>query len=491
MKSLLSLPESAFGSIDALKDDLLHSCFERHEAYLNMQNFSKFLAIGKKGAGKTAIFKMMLDSKNKHYDVFTEGYNLNDYPWHYHNLQARIGVPDSEKYIQSWMYLQLIAISKILLNVDQAVPFDDESERCRKILHDFIEDSYGTTNPEIVNLFSPLRKLNISALSVELGKFGVKIPTEDVEMKNLPIMIQDINRTLQDAVLKCLHPDHKYYICFDELDIGFDLSENYFNQIIGLLRAARTFNLKAAEYGKKIAICIFLRDDIYDVLRFEDKRKFTASCVTRIEWDTERTSNTLKSLMNKRFASLLSENGENVEWEDVFDPKSINGRYTKYSYITEMTCLRPRDIIDYCNLILEAYKHREEKGVNNCFENVDIVTARSIYSRNLLEEFDDEVHKHLPNYEAYLDVIKKLGKSKFTYSEFESTYITHVFDDMDAESCLRNLYQFSIVGNYIIGGTRGGSQKVFKYKDARNELDLDLPIIVHPGLVPTLGIREK
>ena len=47
------------------------------------------------------------------------------------------------------------------------------------------------------------------------------------------------------------------------------------------------------------------------------------------------------------------------------------------------------------------------------------------------------------------------------------------------------------VGNYIIGGTRGGSQKTFKYKDARNQLDFDLPIIVHPGLVPTLGIREK
>ncbi len=490
MKSLLSLPAEAFGSIDALQDDLLCSCFEQHEAYLNMLNFSKFLAIGKKGAGKTAIFKMIIGIRQ--HDVFTEGYNLNDYPWNYHNLQARIGVPDSEKYIQSWMYLLLISVSKILLNVDQSVPFDSESSTSIEILRSFIVDSYGTAKPDIVNIFSPLRKLKLSALSAGFGNYGIQLPAEVIEMKDLPIMIQDVNRTLLDAVLKCVNPSHKYYICFDELDIGFDPNENYFNQIIGLLRAARTFNLAAAQANKQISICVFLRDDIYDVLRFEDKRKFTANCVTRIEWDSDRTNNTLQSLMSKRFSSLLSDAGENIGWNNVFDSKSINGKYTKYSYIAEMTCLRPRDIIDYCNLILDAYKKRARRGANNYFENSDIVAARSIYSRNLLEEFDDEVHKHLPNYESYLDIIKKLGKSKFTFSEFKKIYDMHIeANDCNAEECLLNLYKFSIIGNYIIGGTRGGSQKVFKYKDARNQLDIELPIIVHPGLVPTLGIREK
>ncbi|MBC3515895.1 hypothetical protein H8K20_05735 [Neobittarella massiliensis] len=48
-----------------------------------------------------------------------------------------------------------------------------------------------------------------------------------------------------------------------------------------------------------------------------------------------------------------------------------------------------------------------------------------------------------------------------------------------------------MIGNYIVGGNKGGSQKVFKYKNAKNKLDLEMPIIVHPGLVPTLGIKEK
>lgn len=490
MKSLLSLPKAAFGNIDALQDELLYSCFEQHEAYINMLNFSKFLAVGKKGSGKTAIFRMILDCKQ--HDTFTEGYNLNDYPWHYHDLQARMGVPDNEKYIQSWLYLQLISISKILINTDQAVPFDAVSEESVEILRQFIVDSYGSTKPELAHIFSPLRKIKLTSLSGAFGSLGIGLPAEVIEMKDLPVIVQDINKTLLRAVLKALHPDHKYYICFDELDIGFEPNDNYFNQIIGLLRAARIFNLAATEANKQISIRVFLRDDIYDILRFEDKRKFTANCVTRIEWDTERTDNTLQSLMEKRFSVLLSDGNGNIDWNNVFDIKSINGKFTKYNYITDMTCLRPRDIIDYCNLILDSYKKRAGKGVNNYFENVDIVAARPVYSRNLLEEFDDEIHKHLPNYESYLDVIKKLGKNKFSFSEFEEVYKTHIDStDLDAETCLTKLYKFSVVGNYIIGGRKGGSQKVFKYKDARNELDLDLPIIVHPGLVPTLGIREK
>lgn len=251
-----------------------------------------------------------------------------------------------------------------MINVDQAIPFDEASAVSVDVLRDFIVDSYGSTKPELANIFSPLKKLKLTSLSVS-GSFGgleIGPSMEVIEMKDLPTIVQDINKTLLQAVLKSLHPDHKYYICFDELDIGFEPNEDYFNQIIGLLRAARIFNLAAAEANKQISICIFLRDDIYDILRFEDKRKFTTNCVTRIEWDTDRTDNTLQSLMNKRFSTLLSDGDEHVDWNNVFDAKSINGKSTKYNYITDMTCLRPRDIIDYCNLILEFYKKEPEKG---------------------------------------------------------------------------------------------------------------------------------
>ena len=54
MKSLTSVEH--FGAIDADNDDLLFSCFEDHEAYIDLLNQKRFLIIGRKGSGKTAIF---------------------------------------------------------------------------------------------------------------------------------------------------------------------------------------------------------------------------------------------------------------------------------------------------------------------------------------------------------------------------------------------------------------------------------------------------
>ena len=68
MKNLLKIEN--FGAIDADNDELLLDCFEDHEAYLNILNLKKYLIIGKKGSGKTAIFKKMLITKNDDYFCF-------------------------------------------------------------------------------------------------------------------------------------------------------------------------------------------------------------------------------------------------------------------------------------------------------------------------------------------------------------------------------------------------------------------------------------
>lgn len=53
-------------------------------------------------------------------------------------------------------------------------------------------------------------------------------------------------------------------------------------------------------------IVIFLRDDIYQHLQFEDKNKITESAAARIEWDTGSSDNSLKSLMEKRSAKVFN-----------------------------------------------------------------------------------------------------------------------------------------------------------------------------------------
>jgi hypothetical protein len=83
---------------------------------------------------------------------------------------------------------------------------------------------------------------------------------------------QDVNRNLFWYCINCLNPKHEYFICFDQLDLGFDpTKQDYTNRLVGLLLACRDLNIAGREHGKRFFVVIFLRQDIYDTLHFEDK----------------------------------------------------------------------------------------------------------------------------------------------------------------------------------------------------------------------------
>ncbi|MDL1982085.1 MAG: hypothetical protein LWX02_11565, partial [Deltaproteobacteria bacterium] len=98
MKNINSI--DSFGSIDADNDSILLDAFEEHEAFIDAIIFKKFLIIGKKGSGKTAIFKKIITQKS--HTIFTYGHTFSDYPWHYHEKQKVIGVPKQDRYLHSW-----------------------------------------------------------------------------------------------------------------------------------------------------------------------------------------------------------------------------------------------------------------------------------------------------------------------------------------------------------------------------------------------------
>ena len=53
----------SFGAVDADADELLDTCFEDHEAYLEAKSHKRFLVIGRKGSGKTAIYRKLRGCK--------------------------------------------------------------------------------------------------------------------------------------------------------------------------------------------------------------------------------------------------------------------------------------------------------------------------------------------------------------------------------------------------------------------------------------------
>lgn len=493
MKKLYEI--ETFGGIDADTDSLLDTCFEQHEAYLQSKGHKRFLVLGRKGSGKTAIFRKFISTRS--HDFFSFGHTFSDYPWHHHDKQAAIGVPEEERYVHSWRYLILLSIAKILLNQDQSQPWSEGSFEDIRKLEKFVIDSYGTRDPDITEIFSPAKTLRFkSSFEIPLTKLKIRLEASGVPLEYLPTIIQDVNRSLTTAILATLNPSFDYYVCFDQLDLGFSPSDkNYKNRLIGLIIAARDLNIKAREVGKKLSALVFLRDDIYQTLRFEDKNKVTEAFATRIEWDTERTNQTLKDLMQKRFSSVF-EIQETGAWENVFDEQEqMPGRQTKYQHMLDRTFLRPRDMIKFCNETLDAYKAQSTEERGKLFNNRVINIARTEYSQYFLNELDDEIFKHIKNYEAYIEILKSLDSLQFIYNDFEQACKVRAKIlpcDCEPSSILNELFEFSLIGYYAPGGGGyGGSEYVWRYKDSRARFNESATSFrIHPGLKEVLGLKK-
>lgn len=475
----------SFGSSDADTDEFLLECFEDHAAYNSVRNHKKYLILGRKGAGKTAIFKKILSEKSEH--VFAEGYSFSDYPWHVHEKQKQAGVPENECYKHSWQYIMLITMAKLL------VKKGNSNRRYIKELERFLEDSYGTTSPELTNIFASKNKLKIMR-KMELDFKLIKCSTsgEYVDMEELPLIIHEVNSYIRKCVMDASDDNCSYYIMFDELDRNYDAnSADYSRRMSSLLIAARDFNNYFMREGKKVTAVIFLRDDIFNNIQFEDKNKIYMNSTSVVAWDSNNGHNKLKNMMEKRFYKLL-----NVDsWDMIFDEsKRMTGKQSKYQHILDRTFKRPRDMIVYCNNILKSHNSSERRTEK--FNNDDVKEAREGYSDYLKREIDDEMQSHIKNHDFYFGIIQRIGCMTFSKTAFENAYRSvkteNKEEDRTYQKILKDLFDFSVISFQKVGGTGGGSRWVWKYEEMNVEFDDGATKFkVHNGLKEVLRLTQR
>lgn len=490
MTTLLEV--ESFGGTDADTDDLLEKAFQGHEAYTQAIAHKRPLVIGRKGSGKTAIFRKIIRARE--HNVFAYGHTFSDYPWHHHNLQGTVGVPEEQRFVHSWRYLILLTLSKILLNQDGSQPWSDEALEELDKIERFVVDSYGTRDPDLTQLFTPGKKLRIKPHLKFSGFAEAGIDLEAVSVADLPKFFQEVNKSIEKSISKCLNPEHNYYVCFDELDKGFDPTDEKYSQMLtGLILASVSLNRSFRDENKNTSVILCLREDIYRTIKFEDKNKLTENSMSLIEWDSARTKWSLQQLLESRFGVALQLDDPHP-WGSVFDEEhDMPGRQTKYRHILDRTFRRPRDAIKFCNEVLSAYKKRggSESGK---FENEDIVAARTNYSDYLLKELEDEIFKHVPAYRDHIDILKSLESLQFTKAEFEQA-CNRRSDLLSAGTtpitAIRSLFEFSVIGYQKTGGVGGGSEYIWRYLDPTIRFDeAATNFRIHPGLMEALGLKK-
>jgi hypothetical protein len=158
----------------------------------------------------------------------------------------------------------------------------------------------------------------------------------------------------------------------------------------------------------------------------------------------------------------------------------------------DRTFLRPRDMIKFCNETLDAFKAAGEGATK--FENKHILLAQAHYSDYLFWELEDEIHKQIPNYEFYVEVLKNLEALQFTRKDFHETWEKRkslLSGDDNPDQAMKLLYDFSLIGYYTLGGGGGGAEYIWRYKNQKSTFNENASQFrVHSGFKEVLGLKK-
>lgn len=328
-------------------DDYLHTM----EQILN----GKFIIVGRKGSGKSAIAKYIMETAGKK----EENIGCSLIVPHEYNLEKLIqSIPSNlsspEDIIFEWL-IETRLVKAIL-----------ESKRATyskgiQALSQFYKKNSGIVDVDQLMVLErneeQQNQVNINPLKIFSFIIGRSFQAKEVRApfyRLIPALRDILKEVLAYDDLK----DYEFYIMFDDLDVNFKLSDaSDKNRLLSLIRVARDYNNKYFK-GTNAKVLLFLRDDISERLDGvnSDKTKMLESYSTRLYWYEHNIARydekkiLLRQLINKR----LQANFENFNipfnhddpWKSfVAEDYNAYGDRGSFRYILDFTFYRPRDII--------------------------------------------------------------------------------------------------------------------------------------------------
>ncbi len=455
--------------LEAKSEDVSRYFYHMNEVETIMAG-SKNYVIGRKGTGKTAISEFILNKKGN--DIFSEKLSFKNFPFNeLYGLSNSKYTPPNQ-YITLWKYLIYSVICRLMLRNDNINSQVRES----------LSLSY-TTDP-------------ITNLPVVISNWtndNFKVPSEAIQPTNNLSWIEKVN--LLEGIIKANLDQSKYYIIFDELDEDYRDIKNieefkpYNNLVTSLFKAVQDIKNIFRLSKLNIHPIIFLRDDIYDLIKDTDKNKWSDYKI-EIDWD----ENKIKRLLAFRISKGISIDQQPLPfdkaWGIIFhrNPVQMGNRQTKemhsFEFIAVSTQMRPRDFIKYIQACCEETHYYNRPFIYpETIKQVD-----KAFSNYLKSEVEDEIQAILPDIPQIFQVFSQIRKWNFTVSEFKDAYNKYVesgtIKETNVDFVMQTLFNFSVIGNQA----KQRQSQFFRYKNKEARINFSENIVVHRGLFKSLQI---
>ena len=439
----------------------------------------KCYVIGRKGTGKTAISEKILNISKHNY--FSEKLSFKNFPFEelYKHQDCNFRFPN--QYITIWKYIIYSKICQLMTknkNIDSNIS--------SKLLELFPSDPLKRLDREIMKLTNVEFNAKVSYQGFGIGG-GFK---KNINHNNSAWI--DKVEILEDVIAEYID-NSVYFICFDELDEDYQnmIDISYYNQYIqlltGLFKAVQNIKNMFKSNRYNIYPVIFLRNDIYEIIRDPDKAKWDDYKID-LEWSLNSIKNLLAFRIERAIDDKAIKYSFDRSWHKLFSNNKIGVGFRDYkkidifTYMTRSTHLRPRDYVSY---ILMCVKN----NCKNTLISVDAVKeADKNFSYYLKSELISEIQGILPDIESIFNIISIIRKQTFSFSEFNDIYLHKLKEwnikDYGVEFVLKLLFFFSVIGNQ----PRQANRKIFHYTDRGAQFNYKEQIMIHRGLYQALQI---
>jgi hypothetical protein len=464
----LTVKNLDFGTVDAEADRRLADYFIKTPQVDSALSFRSAHFLGRKGAGKSAIFtqlpRLAIDRYGK--KVAVSLMTPDQYAWGALREYEEQGLLLEQAHTNAWKFTIAVDAAATLLEVP-VESLDQKPRKALELIRSFVTSNFGGDAPTPTSTAKRLLK-GLGAFNLEAFGFGIGFERNKQEQILTPQII-DILLEATNKVCK----DIGIIIASDRLDDSWDGSEKAKSLLIGLLKATKEINDKYSNInGTGIHILTFLRSDIYQGLQFDDKDKHRA-----IEEEIYWTQDLLRDMINARLP-------EEITIDEIFEEGDMRGSIAPFNYIVKRTFLRPREVIQF----LQECQKRSAPDATEISKDT-IREAEERYSSWKVDDVKQEYRRLFPEFDNLIEALRQSQHRYDSVDEFLNLLedrVKNLVNEYGSRELMRRLFDASIVG--VRMGNAGTAR--FRCEDADLLLPTTGSVYIHQSLYKGLSIRE-
>lgn len=486
---MTDLSRLSFGAPAAERDisQGLVQYFVESDAFSRLEARRKSIIIGNRGTGKSALFKMLADRSRKSNAIVIE---LSPEDYSYEMLASILKAERAGSWAKhgafasAWKYLIYVLVMKELSKAENRLKTGASAA-----IYNYLRDNHaGGADSPIGVLLSYLKRME----SIKIGSYEAAIKTRELTRLYKLGEIEPLLPKLAELTSR-----HRVLVLVDELDRGWDNSEDARAFVSGLFQACVSIN----ERDPNLTVYVSLRQELHDSIPalYDDAQKYR-DIIETIRWDE---TNLLTVVANRIRHSIpeLAEASDEDAWNYVFAEVLQYRKNRSFNYIIDRTLYRPREVIQFCTDALEEARAQATVPIDYGI----ISRAELVYSDARRKDIAGEYRFQFPGLQSIFETFRGRTYSMERNEVAELCLSIAAGDtkiDGEAEWALNQdhdylidvLWRVGFLRAYAVGGLkalrRSGSSYVGPHQVSTLNTQGVARFQVHPMFRASLGMKE-